>query len=108
MRISTSIIALAAFLGVASGHVLPEARDSDSTAITDATVLNFALTLEHLENAFYSGGLSNFSHKDFVHAGFADWARGRIEQISQHEATHVAFLSSALGDLATQPCTYSL
>ena len=27
-------------------------------------------------------------------------------QIADHEATHVKFLSTALGDKATQPCTY--
>lgn len=106
MRIPTCFIALAAFLSVASGHVLPEARDT--TEVNDTTILNYALTLEHLENTFYAQGLANFSADDFTSAGFPSWARGRVAQIAQHEAAHVAFLSNALGDQATQPCTYNL
>ncbi|KAJ7509865.1 ferritin-like domain-containing protein [Mycena galericulata] len=76
-------------------------------AIDDTTVLNFALTLEHLENAFYSGALEKFDEKAFLEAGLPSWARGRFAQIAAHETAHVAFLSDALGDNATQPCNYS-
>jgi hypothetical protein len=78
------------------------------TSIPDATVLNFALTLEHLENAFYSGALAKFSQHDFVKAGLPSWARDRFAQVAAHEAAHVAFLSKALGNKATQPCNYSV
>jgi len=74
--------------------------------ITDIDVLNYALTLEHLENAFYSGALANFSEADFQNAGLP-WARGRYVQIAAHEATHVAALTAALGTQATEACTYS-
>ncbi|KAH9934474.1 ferritin-like domain-containing protein [Epithele typhae] len=76
-------------------------------AVTDTQVLQFALTLEHLENAFYTEALSKFSEQDFADAGFEPWVRGRFNQISKHEAAHVAFLESALGDSATKPCKYS-
>ena len=75
---------------------------------SDTQVLNFALTLEHLENAFYSGGLEKFKEEDFVNAGFQPWVHGRFLQIAAHEADHVKFLSTALGNDATQPCKYSL
>ncbi|KAJ6484966.1 ferritin-like domain-containing protein [Mycena vulgaris] len=75
--------------------------------IDDATVLNFALTLEHLENAFYSGALAKFDEHAFKKAGLPSWARGRFAQVAEHEAAHVAFLSGALGAKATQPCNYS-
>lgn len=74
----------------------------------DVDVLNFALTLEHIENAFYTQGLSRFKQKDFVDAGFPDWSYGRLKQIATHEAAHVEFLEKVLGDKATQPCTYKL
>jgi hypothetical protein len=33
--------------------------------------------------------------------------RGRFEQIAEHEASHVAFLTKALGEKAPEACTYS-
>ncbi|KAJ7935203.1 ferritin-like domain-containing protein [Mycena leptocephala] len=100
MKTTFTTIALA--LGAAA---VPHVKRAD--AIDDATVLNFALTLEHLENAFYSGALEKFSEHDFRKAGLPSWARGRFAQVAAHEAAHVAFLSKALGDKATQPCNYS-
>ena len=37
--------------------------------LTDADVFNLALTLEHLESAFYQQGLRNFTASDFQNAG---------------------------------------
>jgi hypothetical protein len=104
MKFSTSLIVLVSAAVSVSAFAVPKARD---VAIDDVTVLNFALTLEHLENAFYAGALSNFSHHDFVHDGLPVWARGRFEEIAAHEKSHVEFLSAALGPNATQPCNYS-
>jgi hypothetical protein len=58
----------------------------------DIDILSYALTLELLENAFYSGALANFSQDDFQNAGLPRWARARFEQVAVHEATHVATL----------------
>ncbi|KAI0656594.1 ferritin-like domain-containing protein [Cubamyces menziesii] len=74
--------------------------------VTDTDILQFALTLEHLESAFYSGGLAKYDADAFEKAGFAPWVRGRFEQIAEHEASHVKFLTTALGDNATKPCVY--
>jgi hypothetical protein len=74
----------------------------------ETTILNFALTLEHLEDAFFSGGISQFSEKDFLHAGFPPFVRGRFAEVAQHEHDHVLFLEGVLGDQATKPCTYKL
>ncbi|KAI0672131.1 ferritin-like domain-containing protein [Trametes maxima] len=74
---------------------------------SDAEILNYALTLEHLENTFYTQGLAKFSAQDFENAGYPPWVRGRFTQIARHEAEHVRFLTSALGDNAVQACEYS-
>lgn len=71
-------------------------------------MLNYALTLEHLENAFYQEAMAKFDQQAFLDAGLPAFARGRFEQVADHEKTHVQFLSTALGDKATQPCTYNL
>lgn len=76
-------------------------------AITDVQILNYALTLEYLEDSFYSGALAKFDAAAFQAAGFPDWVRGRFSQIAQHEASHVALLSGALGSAATVRCNYS-
>ncbi|KAJ7091502.1 ferritin-like domain-containing protein [Mycena belliarum] len=100
MKTTLATVALA--LGAVA---VPNVKREDT--VDDSTVLNFALTLEHLENAFYSGALARFSAHDFRKEGFSQWTRGRFEQVAAHEAAHVKFLSGALGDKATQPCNYS-
>lgn len=79
--------------------------------IADTTILNYALTLEHLEANFYETALSKFSEHDFEKAGLPKWARGRFEQIATHEKAHVDFLSAAIGAAGGVPvlaCEYSL
>lgn len=56
-------------------------------------VLNFALTLEHLEDSFYRKGLE---HEALIPERYKDVFR----HIGLHEAQHVAFLQSTLGDAA--------
>lgn len=75
-------------------------------APTTTEVLQYALTLENLENNFYMGALANFSAADFEAAGYPDWVRNRYEQIMTHESEHVALLSGALGNDSVAPCTY--
>ncbi|KAI0260972.1 ferritin-like domain-containing protein [Gloeopeniophorella convolvens] len=82
---------------------------TDSTVhanITDNDVLNFALTLELLEKAFYTGALQNFSQDAFAAAGFAPPVREFYEQIAGHEQFHVDNLTTIIGSGAVQPCTY--
>ncbi|KAF7376678.1 Protein rds1 [Mycena sanguinolenta] len=105
MKYSTTLAVLAMFFATVA-NALPTRR-----GIADPQVLNFALALEHLEFAFYQQGLDQFSSSDFDAAGFPDWVRARFEQIREHEATHVEFLSTALGlagASAVAPCEYNL
>lgn len=56
-------------------------------------VLVFALTLEHIEDAFYRSGLE-------TDGLIPDEYVGIFNQIGKHEAAHVAFLTTALGSAA--------
>jgi hypothetical protein len=99
----SSLATLLAFtsLALSSPTILKRA-----TTPTEIQVLNYALTLEHLENNFYATFLSKFSASDFTNAGFPSFLRGRFTQIASHEATHVKFLQGALGDAAVKACQY--
>lgn len=75
-----------------------------------ATILNYALTLEHLEDKFYREGLANYTHADFLAAGFADPFYQNLMTVSADETTHVSFLTTALTAAGATPvaeCTYS-
>ncbi|KAI0088355.1 ferritin-like domain-containing protein [Irpex rosettiformis] len=90
-----------AITSLAAPHV---SRRADG--VTDTQLLQFALTLEHLESTFYNQALDKFNDKAFADAGYESWVRGRFEQMRSHEQTHVDFLTKALGDAAPRACTY--
>lgn len=77
----------------------------------DLEVLNYALTLEHLENAFYQEGLQNFTSDDFKKENFHFSVYGEFQNIASHEKTHVATLMSAINasypGKAVPPCKYA-
>lgn len=83
----------------------------DDVEGTDVDVLNYALTLEHLEDAFYEEGLNQFSEEDFANAealqGLPEETRhavyGFVQTIGEHEATHVDVLSQAITLLGGTP-----
>jgi len=91
---------------VAAVAAAPEARQD---AINDGVILNYALTLEHLENTFYHEALTKFSEADFRKAGVNPEFYCNLKEIASDEATHVSFLSGALsaaGVTPTAACTY--
>ncbi|KAH8111504.1 ferritin-like domain-containing protein [Phellopilus nigrolimitatus] len=102
---SSALVAPFILLGISSVSGTPLGTRADTP--TQTQILQYALTLEHLENAFYSGALAEFDEAAFESAGFKTWVRGSFAQIGQHEAAHVAFLTSALGRDAVAPCTYN-
>ncbi|KAG6913721.1 hypothetical protein DXG01_004716 [Tephrocybe rancida] len=106
MRLSLAfVVLLSTSLSVNSFPAFSRVKRAE--VLDDNAVLNFALTLEHLENAFYTEGLAKYDDTAFASAGFSSFVRGRFAQIAAHEKTHVKFLSDALGDKATQPCVYN-
>ncbi|KDQ17513.1 hypothetical protein BOTBODRAFT_646485 [Botryobasidium botryosum FD-172 SS1] len=76
-------------------------------SLAETTVLNYLLTLEYLTNALHQSGLARFPSTAFTAAGLIADARGRFQQISDHETLHISFLKSAIGNGATAPCTYT-
>lgn len=59
-------------------------------------VLNYALTLEHLEDKFYRDGLANYTQAQFAAAGFDATFYNNLKTISKDEQVHVKFLTDAL------------
>lgn len=101
MKATLSALLALATLATATPTIIKRASTP-----TEVQILNFALTLEHIENNFYTTYLARFNDNDFTAAGFDPSVRGRIMQIGDHESEHVRFLTSALGSNAVKPCTY--
>ena len=71
---------------------------SSATAASDVAILNFALTLEYLEAAFYNEAVSKGALKGET-LKFA-------KVVQAHENQHVAFLKKALGSSAVKQPTF--
>ncbi|MBA2469546.1 MAG: ferritin-like domain-containing protein [Chloroflexia bacterium] len=71
-------------------------------------VLNYALTLEHLEATFYREFNDEFSAMDIESAGFGSNVRGRLESIEAHEAEHVDVLVTVIDSLGGTPVTEAM
>ncbi|KAI4213076.1 MAG: hypothetical protein LQ351_004230 [Letrouitia transgressa] len=75
----------------------------------DASVLQLALYLEHLEQSLYHGGYNNFSEAQYTAAGFPAGFRDNVNVIAQHEDTHAQTIATILSDAGydpVPPCTY--
>lgn len=104
VKVSTLLMAAgAASVAVAAPAI--EKRAAPGQADIDTVILNYALTLEHLENAFYRDALP--SAEDFKKADYPSWVHQRFVEIGGHEKSHVDYLTKALGDQATKECKYN-
>ena len=74
-----------------------------SYTINDGIILNYALTLEYLERAFYREGTSKYDDATFVSAGFPQPFHDNLLEIYSDEQTHVSFLSEALTNANITP-----
>lgn len=88
--LASAPIVLAAVSAEAFGQGLP-------AAVTD--ILNFALTLEYLEDEFYRTALAQ-------NGLIGEKYQEVFTTISRHETKHVAFLTSALGGAAVAKPTF--
>lgn len=80
------------------------------SAITDVDILNYALTLEHLEDTFYREGLAQYDLAAFQAAGYDETFYNNVKEVSYDETTHVSFLTTALSGVGATPvaaCTYN-
>ena len=108
-------------LGGGAGVALADEHTMDDTTAsfddvpgTDIDVLNYALSLEHLESAFYDEALNTFDPSAFGNAEMlSDFDEGvvysYVETLAEHERQHVEALSGAielLGGDPVQPAGY--
>ena len=80
---------------------------SEAPFETAVDVLNYALTLEHLESAFYRDGLAELGVDAFTSWGFDASVFDRLTIIGEHEAEHVTTLTSVITDLGGEPVAES-
>lgn len=87
-------------------------RQSDAAAgagLNDFDILQFALTLENLEETFYRTGFAKFPDSDFAALGLDESTIKDLKNIGATEAEHVGLLQSALAQSGIQPvqaCEY--
>ena len=68
-----------------------------------ADILNYALTLEHLEATFYEQGLKNYTHSDFIAAGCQDPVYEHVQRIADNEKAYEQFLTNTLSAAGAKP-----
>lgn len=105
LRTSVLAVGAAAVVSLSGPAVFGYRSAMAQTFQGPVDVLNYALTLEHLENAFYREMNRKFSAADFEAAGFAGTVRGRFDSIEAHEAAHVDALISVINSLGGTPAT---
>src|SRR5215203_733483 len=78
-------------------------QDVDAPFKDEVEVLNYALTLEHIEATFYREGLAMFDVAAFEAIGYQAGVRERVAMIGEHEAQHVDALTAAIKQLEGTP-----
>ncbi|MCJ1369636.1 hypothetical protein MMC20_000848 [Loxospora ochrophaea] len=106
MKVPSCVVVAAAFVSSALAAPMVVERQG----ITDVDVLQYALTLEHLENVFYKGAIEKFPESAFLAANFSSAYYNNLKYIVHDEEQHVELLTSALTAAGATPvaaCQYS-
>ncbi|WP_049900067.1 ferritin-like domain-containing protein [Halococcus agarilyticus] len=100
------------------GSAANDSSDDANTTPSDVEILNYALTLEHLEYAFYEEFLANHTESEVENSAVAQYfARPtlrystyqQIEDVRDHEGAHVEALTETiekLGGTPVEPAAY--
>ncbi|KAF3910669.1 hypothetical protein ABW21_db0206458 [Orbilia brochopaga] len=110
--LAAAVVGAATFAGLSDAlpHRMPTLSKRQATgALTDTDILQFALTLEHLESNFYSQGFQKFPEADFAALGLKPEQIAALKKVGETEATHVTVLTDVIkkaGANPVQPCTY--
>jgi len=111
MKYSFALLGLAAAVTALPTQLNARGPGLPATAkVNDYDILQYALTLEHLESKFYREVIGKFSEAAFVGAGFPDPFYKNLKEISFDETTHVEYLTAALTKLGQKPvgqCVYN-
>lgn len=91
-------LALGNSVGVRSAFA--QADERDEAFESDIDVLNYALTLEHLEYSFYRDGIGQFTFGNDPFGGSIDT---NLAAIRDHEGAHVDTLTQVITDLGGEP-----
>jgi hypothetical protein len=92
--------------GIARERFTGAARAQEATPVgTDQTIkiFNVALSLEHIEAAFYRVALKKFDVADFEALGYQAGVRDSVAEIAAHEKAHVTTLVETIRQLGGTP-----
>jgi hypothetical protein len=84
-------------------------REHSRQRLNRSDILQYALTLEHLENVFYNQALAKFPRQQFLDAGFTSAYYDNLKYVAHDETEHVSLLTSALAAAGAKPvarCEY--
>lgn len=99
--VATAALSLPLTFGKVSAQMDATAEAAPFASPVD--VLNYALTLEHLEAAFYRDGLAAIGREGITQWGYQDSVFDNLVAIGEHEAEHVAVLTQVITDLGGEP-----